>query len=160
MASRVRSQMMSCSRTSYGKASVLKPVQSNETDGVQVVVVHDLQLLPHYRPGLTLQQTQTSETKTRTRSFGLQNPSPTRTYYTACETGLRAHPCSRILAVHLCLRSSQTYELLLVGSAQRRGRGPQTPPAGITTGIRLKGESCRKCQREGVGYLIILPLAM
>lgn len=29
------------------------------------------------------------------------------------------------------------------------------------TGIRLKGESCRKCQRRGGGgYLIILPLAM
>lgn len=66
--------MMSCSRTSYGKASVLKPVQSDETDGIQVVVVHDLQLLPHYRPGLTLQQTQTSETKTRTRSFRFAEP--------------------------------------------------------------------------------------
>lgn len=47
------------SRTSDGETSVLETVQNQETHGVEVVLVHDLQLLPCDGPGLSLQQTQT-----------------------------------------------------------------------------------------------------
>lgn len=40
--------------TSDSEPSVLQAVHSDDTNGIQVVVVHKLELLPHDRPRLTL----------------------------------------------------------------------------------------------------------
>lgn len=43
-----------CVSTSDSEPSVLQAVNSDDSNSIQVVVVHNLELLPHYRPGLTL----------------------------------------------------------------------------------------------------------
>lgn len=52
-----------CVSTADSESSMLQAVQSDDTNGIQVVVVHNLELLPHYWSGLTLQQTETLKTK-------------------------------------------------------------------------------------------------
>lgn len=49
--------------TADSESTMLQAVQSDDTNGIQVVVVHNLELLPHYWSGLTLQQTETLKMK-------------------------------------------------------------------------------------------------
>lgn len=42
---------------------MLEAIHNDGTNNIQVVIIHDLQLVPHYRTRLTLQQSKTCSTE-------------------------------------------------------------------------------------------------